>query len=113
MFEVPAQRAAGRSRRAHRGDHPQPGRPLARAIEEAIILRARPGAEPKLLVLGREVAVLCRTNPSPRADWADRRIFAALIRCLPGALKEYRLLTRHGLVPAPPPGARGGPTRSE
>ena len=47
----------------------------------------------ELLVLRHEVAVLHRTNPKPRLDWADRALFAALIQRLPALLRGHHLIT--------------------
>jgi hypothetical protein len=69
----------------------------------------------ELLVLHHEVAVLRRTNPTPRLDWADRAVLAALIRRLPTVLRGHRLVTppAQSCAGAAAWWRRSGPTRTD
>jgi len=55
--------------------------------------RSSASKDVEVLVLRHEVAVLRRGNPKPRLDWADRTVFAALVRLLPTGLRPHRLVT--------------------
>jgi len=67
--------------------------------------RAAATEDVEILVLRHEVAVLRRTNPRPRLDWADRAVFATLIRRLPTRLRAHRLVAPNATALAPPPRA--------
>jgi hypothetical protein len=58
-----------------------------------LLSRASASKDVELLVLRHEVAMLRRTHPRPKLDWADRAVIAALIRLLRPRLRMHRLIT--------------------
>ena len=59
----------------------------------ALLGRSSASKDVELLVLRHEVTVLRRSNPKPCLDWADRAVFATLVRLLPQGLRTHRLVT--------------------
>ena len=67
---------------------------FVRLLDWLVLLsRSSASKDVELLVLRHEVTVWRRANPKPRLDWPDRAVFTALIRLLPKALREFRLVT--------------------
>jgi putative transposase len=59
----------------------------------ALLTSTSAAKDVKILVLRHENAVLRRQHPTPRLDWTDRAVLAALIRLRPRALRAHRLVT--------------------
>ena len=59
----------------------------------ALLARSDASKDLEILVLRHEIAVLRRQVASPKPDWADRGVLAALARLLPGHLRAHRIVT--------------------
>jgi len=59
----------------------------------ALLARSDAPKDLEILVLRHEIAVLRRQVASPKPDWADRGVLAALARLLPEHLRAHRIVT--------------------
>jgi putative transposase len=59
----------------------------------ALLARSDASKDVEILVLRHEIAVLQRQVTSPKPDWADRGVLAALGRLLPEHLRAHRFVT--------------------
>ena len=59
----------------------------------ALLARSDASKDLEILVLRHEIAVLRRQVASPKPDWADGGVLAALARLLPGHLRAHRIVT--------------------
>jgi hypothetical protein len=55
-----------------------------------LLARTSAAKDVEILVLRHENAILRRRNATPRLDWADRAVLAALIKLLPRTLTAHR-----------------------
>jgi putative transposase len=59
----------------------------------ALLARSDTSKDVEILVLRHEVAVLRRQVASPKLDWTDRAVIAALTRLLPRHPRLHRIVT--------------------
>jgi hypothetical protein len=64
----------------------------------ALLARSDASKDVEILTLRHEVAVLRRTNPSPKMSWLDRAVLSALSRLLPAPLRQLRLVSPRTLL---------------